>query len=99
MGPTMDLEKIIAAGLALTIVVVVGVTAYAVREPQRMAEAQEKVFEESLEHGAKLYSANCAVCHGKNGEGVPNLAPALNSKNYLQAADDGVLTRTITQGK
>ena len=34
---------------------------------------------ESLKHGQALYQQHCTECHGENGEGVFEVAPALNS--------------------
>ena len=46
---------------------------------------------------AKLYSDNCAVCHGATRQGIPNLAPALTQASL---ADDSVaeITGIITDG-
>lgn len=33
--------------------------------------------EEMMQHGAHIYERHCADCHGANGEGVPNMYPAL----------------------
>lgn len=32
---------------------------------------------ELMEHGEKVYNTNCVACHQMNGEGVPNVFPAL----------------------
>jgi cytochrome c oxidase cbb3-type subunit 3 len=47
--------------------------------------------------GRLLYSANCAGCHGKNGEGAEG--PALNNEVLLGAASDRFLVETIKLGR
>ena len=60
--------------------------------------------EESIAKGAELYAANCAICHGENGEGdgpaAANLPkpPANLHADHVQANSDGVLFYTITHG-
>ena len=43
------------------------------------------------------YTANCARCHGENGEGKD--APALANPSLLATAGDGYLTATIIRGR
>jgi len=47
--------------------------------------------------GAKLFSSNCAGCHGKIGEGLEG--PALNNKNFLSNVSDTFLVETISRGR
>lgn len=44
-----------------------------------MAASAEKVWtkESLMEHGQSVYATNCAACHQVNGEGLPNVFPAL----------------------
>lgn len=37
----------------------------------------------SIETGASLYRANCSSCHGLEGMGLPNVAPAVNSRYFF----------------
>jgi mono/diheme cytochrome c family protein len=48
------------------------------------------------EIGGQLYAANCAACHGRQGEGAGNI-PALKS-DAVQATNEGELFWFITQG-
>lgn len=57
------------------------------------------------ELGGRLFSSNCAACHGVLGEGGPNptrpgdiIAP-ISSSEYLKTRDDGTLRNIITQGQ
>lgn len=55
------------------------------------------VTAESLEQGAALYSANCARCHGPEGQGTPR-APALNVRKFLTDTNDAAVQQIITLG-
>jgi len=47
--------------------------------------------------GAALYRANCAACHGVNGEG--GIGNSLNSPTFLAVSSDAFLSDTIIQGR
>lgn len=47
---------------------------------------------------AKLFTTNCAACHGANRQGTPGLAPALTATS-LTGKSDADLTTTITKGR
>lgn len=51
----------------------------------------------SAAEGAKLYAANCAACHGENGEGKPPAYPQLlgGPKGDFNFASDFKIPRTI----
>jgi menaquinol-cytochrome c reductase cytochrome b/c subunit len=55
--------------------------------------------------GDAIYTANCAACHGTNGQGGPNpatpgdLIPAINSLEYLGTRDDVTLRAIIEKGQ
>ncbi|MEM6736218.1 MAG: c-type cytochrome [Bacteroidota bacterium] len=51
----------------------------------------------NIEMGAKIYGKNCAVCHGKNGEGIS--APALGNPMLLATATDHFLRYAIAEGR
>lgn len=60
--------------------------------------------EESIELGAELYAASCAVCHGENGEGDGPGGVALDPKptdlldDHVQEVTDGALFYIISHG-
>jgi len=65
-------------------------------EPSARSEARE-VQEASLaEEGETVWQFNCSSCHGLAGEG--GTAPALNSTQFLQAADDNQIATLIAVG-
>lgn len=47
--------------------------------------------------GAALYRANCAACHGVDGEG--GIGNSLNSPTFLAVSSDAFLTDTIVHGR
>ncbi len=54
----------------------------------------------SARRGAALYEANCAVCHGANGEGNRALgAPKLNDHIWLYGGDRDALVHTVTNAR
>ncbi len=52
-------------------------------EEPRMAAQAANWNGRSIEKGAELFSNNCSNCHGADGKGLPNVAPALNSKYFF----------------
>ena len=54
--------------------------------------------EKSLK-GKEKFEATCSACHGPMGVGRVGVGPALNSKTFLAAASDEMLTRTILKGR
>ncbi|NWG35802.1 MAG: c-type cytochrome [Chloroflexi bacterium] len=55
------------------------------------------VTEESLALGGQLFAANCARCHGPEGQGTPR-APSLNVKSFLTQTSDQAIQQIITLG-
>ena len=64
------------------------------------------------ENGRKLYTDNCASCHGLNGEGgsgtgvafsrprnLPIVPPALNNSGFLEAASDNLIKNVLVKGR
>lgn len=54
-------------------------------DPKLLALSKEILMAE----GKKVYSANCFMCHGANGEGVPGVFPPLAKSDYLKKLADG----------
>lgn len=52
---------------------------------------------ESIARGGELYAANCARCHGPEGQGTPR-APALNVKSFLTQTNDQAMQLIISGG-
>ena len=47
--------------------------------------------------GAAVYAAQCAFCHGMNGEGAS--AMSLNNPEFLRVASDGFIWHAIVRGR
>lgn len=52
---------------------------------------------ESIALGGDLFAANCARCHGPEGQGTPR-APALNVKSFLTETNDQAIELIVTGG-
>lgn len=84
------------AGIALTVLLVLAFPAYRLYEPASRADARDLQQASLVDQGADLFRANCASCHGVNGEGID--APALNSRQFLTTASDAQITGLIRHG-
>ena len=54
-----------------------------ITEEPRMAAQAANWEGRSVEKGAELFASNCTNCHGIDGKGLPNVAPALHSKYFF----------------
>ena len=72
------------------------------------AESSVAAADSATPTGQELFAANCAVCHGSEGEGQPNWhianddgtlpAPPLNGDGHTWHHADGLLYRIVDQG-
>jgi mono/diheme cytochrome c family protein len=49
----------------------------------RMADQEANWAGRAIENGALIYEANCVGCHGVQGQGIPGVAPALNTAAFF----------------
>ena len=68
---------VVAFGIALAVVY----TGYG--ELDRLSNYEDRFAGRSIENGAKLFETNCIGCHGVQGQGIPGVAPALNSEAFF----------------
>lgn len=54
--------------------------------PEPLAAAADPAPDSDMEVGRRMYLASCAGCHGMEGEGIPNVSPALHG-NAIIAMD------------
>jgi mono/diheme cytochrome c family protein len=78
----------------------IGIVIAAAVLPNLSASAQECEDQETLELGAKIYSENCAVCHGIDGQGRvgatlakdwPSIRPDLRVRDTIVSGGPGLL--------
>lgn len=82
--------------LALTTQEVADIAAYLERLP--VPSDNGRGPGEQLDHGAKLYAADCATCHGQNGEGVADrYFPRLAGQHYRYLLREGRMIRDGTR--
>ncbi len=89
-------SRFVAVALVLTVAVLASFQAYIFREPGRIAADEERDLSFAVSEGELLYSENCAMCHGQDGEGVD--APALNDKRLLSRTADETIFSLISSG-
>lgn len=73
--------------------------------PQPLAQAEHPTPESEMAIGKRTYLAACAGCHGSNGEGIPNVTPAMHgnatlamesARDLIRVVLNGIPTRTFT---
>jgi len=69
---------LIAFLMMLSVCAVVGIT-----DQTRLGERDANFKARSIEAGAKVFSLQCARCHGPNGEGIDGSGPALASEMFV----------------
>ncbi len=91
----MSTQTKILVGLIFTLLTCIPLAVVAYNDMGRdlglISPTQKTVMEQradalrgrEIEVGADLYSTYCTACHGKKGEGIPSVAPALNRKDLL----------------
>lgn len=73
--------------------------------PAPLAEAEHPAPDSDMAIGRRTYLAACAGCHGSQGEGIPNVAPAMygnailamdSAQDLIRVVLNGVPTQTFT---
>jgi cytochrome c oxidase cbb3-type subunit 3 len=96
MRSSENYSSFIAVAFGLTLAILASFQIYIFREPARIAGDEAAQKSSDVFAGNVLFSTYCAVCHGKQGEGVD--APALNNKTFLTGTDDGTIFSIISSG-
>jgi mono/diheme cytochrome c family protein len=89
-------NKVMLVGAVLLAAMAAVFPLYRWFEPSAREDARTAQAASLAEEGEKLWGFNCASCHGLNGDG--GIGPALNSKQFLQAASDDQSTTLIAVG-
>lgn len=73
------IEGRIVLGITMFVAIMILIGWVAINEPARMAAFERQHLGRSIERGAELFAANCSTCHGTDGLGIAERAPALNN--------------------
>jgi len=83
-------------GISLTALFALMFPVYRLYEPAGREQARVDLASSLASQGRELFVNTCASCHGVDGQGVD--APALNSQQFLDAADDDQIASLIAHG-
>jgi len=89
-------NNVMLIGVVLLLLMFLAFPLYRWVEPVNRDDARESNLASLAESGEDVWGFNCASCHGLNGEG--GLGPALNSKQYLEAATDDQTSQLTAVG-
>jgi mono/diheme cytochrome c family protein len=91
-----SLDRYYTWGLVFMTVLIVGFPLYRWREPHLRSSARVEQQANYLTTGSKLFSQNCASCHGANATG--GTGPTLNAKEFLTTTSDAQIGLLVTGG-
>ena len=89
-------NKWMAWGIGIMLAMALIFPIYRFFEPANREAAREEQLGFLAAQGADLFAANCTSCHGVDGMG--GTAPALNSQQFLTAAEDEQISALIAVG-
>ena len=89
-------SRLLGAILGLALLILVAFQLYINREPARIETVRAADMSAAVAAGEELFQANCASCHGDQGEGVD--APALNNLAILRDTPDETFFDLIANG-
>lgn len=76
--------------------------------PEPLPQAENAQPGSVMDQGRLAYISSCSGCHGMNGEGIPNVAPAMrgnatlamdNPQTLIKVVLNGIPTQTFTNGQ
>ncbi|MBT8202057.1 MAG: cytochrome c [Acidimicrobiia bacterium] len=89
-------NKWMAWGIGIMLAMALIFPIYRFFEPSNREAAREEQLGFLAAQGEDLFTANCTACHGVDGMG--GTAPALNSQQFLTAAEDEQISALIAVG-
>ena len=92
-----SLDRYYVVGLVLMLVLLLAFPVYRLREPSLRKDAAPAQLASYRADGAKMFSTNCAKCHGADADGGET-APTLHSKQFLGAISDQQIALLIAGG-
>lgn len=89
-------NRVMAIGAVLLLAMAAAFPLYLAVEPSNRESARAAQLESLAHEGGTIWAFSCASCHGELGEG--GSAPALNAKQFLQAATDEQIQLLVAVG-
>lgn len=89
-------NRVMQYGAVLLVAMAAVFPLYRWTEPSNRDEARIENTQSLARSGEQLWNLSCSACHGTAGEGLS--APALNSKQFLQAATDEQIETFVAVG-
>lgn len=81
--PIKSIESRILTGISMFVAIMILIGWVAINEEARMQAFVRQHTGRSIERGAELFASLCAECHGEEGLGSGDRAPALNSPHLF----------------
>lgn len=73
----------ISVGIVFALFLALVVVLVGAGEEKRMPAQEEAYASRSVENGASIFADACSGCHGIQGQGIPGVAPSLNSAAFF----------------
>lgn len=96
---TLAMTCVLTATLPLLLIVIVTALPKPPVPAWTAEAARLDVSSSEIALGEVMYRNTCALCHGKNGEGVPRLGKPLRNSAYVQEHTDNELLFLIANGR
>ena len=102
------IDSRILIGLIAILMAIGSVVYVGVNEIDRQEEFKQAFAGRSVENGAAMFAELCSPCHGIKGEGIPGVAPGLNTPEFFndrldqvgyQGSLEAFVTLTIAGGR
>ncbi|MGD2206641.1 MAG: c-type cytochrome [Anaerolineae bacterium] len=84
----MNVVRNAIVGTIATVLVIALLAVIFVGEDARMGKAAEAQQGQLIARGARLYDQYCSGCHGKRGEGLAGVYPALNVRDMWEGREN-----------
>ncbi len=77
------IEGRILMGITMFVAIIILVGWVAINEEARMQSFVQQFDARAIERGGELYASSCSTCHGNDGLGIAERAPALNNPHMF----------------
>ena len=96
MRSNENYTRFYAVALIFTVAILGSFQLYIAREPARIAADEKRDALVAISSGRTLFTDNCVMCHGEEGEGVDG--PPLNDRSFLRNTADQTIFSLISSG-